>query len=127
MRQAHIRAGDYPLAPELVPPLALPLLTRILTVRPEQRASVPDMLEHEWVRAWEPRVLRAPLPRYGLTHTQASSCSSAWRHAMMGHASPSSSSMACPRPQPSSLPNLGSPTPSSSAASTSASACPLST
>jgi hypothetical protein len=64
----HIRAGDYAVSNELIPPAALDLLRSMLVVSPDHRASLKRVSEHPWVVQWRPHALREPKRRFGLTH-----------------------------------------------------------
>ena len=66
---AHIRAGDYHVTSEHIPPAALDLLRLMLVVRPEARATLAVVNTHPWVTQWSPHALREPRRRFGLTYT----------------------------------------------------------
>ena len=64
----HIRAGDYRPSTECIPPQALDLLRTMLVVNPEQRATLPKVVNHPWTAQWRPHAMREPRRRFGLTY-----------------------------------------------------------
>ena len=67
-KESQIRAGDYAPRPEVMPPAALALITRLLVVRVDQRATLAEVRQHGWLLAWRATALRVPSRRFGLTY-----------------------------------------------------------
>ena len=67
-KESQIRAGDYAPRPEVMPPAVLALITRLLVVRVDQRATLAEVRQHEWLLAWRATALPAPPRRFGLTY-----------------------------------------------------------
>jgi len=66
----QIRAGEYSIAQGVMAPGAHDLLRRMLTVRPEKRLPLLQVIEHPWMAYWEQHVSVQPKLRYGINHDQ---------------------------------------------------------